>query len=173
MTHRYLPLLMLLGIQAVALTRQLPDRASPVELPTCPHPVAVQDQTRNTPRIVCLGSESTTMHRLGLRLGQSGWPYRPIHAGQQLHVRGFHVEPMPAGLRLTLGLPIDVNRASRQALMVLPRIGPVLAGRIVEDRERHGPFAGVDDLARVRGIGRKTVQRLRALVMAGQPKGTD
>ena len=50
--------------------------------------------------------------------------------------------------------PVDVNRATEDELRTLPGIGGVLAARIVEARERDGPFTSVDDLRRVRGVGR-------------------
>lgn len=59
---------------------------------------------------------------------------------------------------------MDVNRATATDLQLLPRIGPTLAARIVEDRERRGRFERVGDLARVRGIGPRTLEGLRALV---------
>lgn len=55
---------------------------------------------------------------------------------------------------------ININTASASRLTTLPRIGTVKAGRIVESR----PFASVNDLTRVRGIGRSTLQRLSDLV---------
>jgi competence protein ComEA len=57
--------------------------------------------------------------------------------------------------------PIDLDRADARALERLPGIGPVLAARIVADRERRGSFRGVDGLSRVRGIGPATVARIR------------
>jgi competence protein ComEA len=45
--------------------------------------------------------------------------------------------------------------------MQLDGIGEVLARRIVENRKQSGPFAGVDDLQRVPGIGAKTLNDLR------------
>jgi competence protein ComEA len=56
--------------------------------------------------------------------------------------------------------PIDINRAPVEELQKLPGIGPKLSQAIVEERER-APFASVDDLRRVRGIGGKTLERLR------------
>ena len=56
--------------------------------------------------------------------------------------------------------PIDVNSASAAELEQLPRVGPALAQRIVAWRERHGPFAGPEDLRHVRGIGPSTVRLL-------------
>lgn len=62
---------------------------------------------------------------------------------------------------------IDVNRASAAELALLPGIGPALAGRIVEDRERNGPFATLDDLVRVRGIGPAILAGLADEAFAG------
>jgi competence ComEA-like helix-hairpin-helix protein len=62
--------------------------------------------------------------------------------------------------------PLDVNRASAAALETLPGIGPVMAARIVVDREDRGAFRSVDDLDRVRGVGPATVARLRERMVA-------
>lgn len=51
------------------------------------------------------------------------------------------------------GAPVDLNTASAAQLETLPGIGPATATAIVDDRERHGPFAAVSDLERVPGIG--------------------
>lgn len=62
---------------------------------------------------------------------------------------------------LAPGERLDPNRAPAIELDRLPRIGPALARRIVEDREENGPFRSVDDLARVRGVGDAMVESLR------------
>lgn len=49
--------------------------------------------------------------------------------------------------------PLDLNAATASQLESLPGIGPATAAAIVDDRERHGPFAAVADLERVPGIG--------------------
>lgn len=74
-----------------------------------------------------------------------------------------------ARLRLLAEQPLDLNTAGRADFELLPRIGPALAGRIVEDRERAGSFASVDDLVRVRGIGPRTLDRLRPLICVEPP----
>lgn len=56
---------------------------------------------------------------------------------------------------------VDLNRASVHELQLLPSVGPAIAARIVADREEHGPYASVDDLERVPGVGERTVRRLR------------
>ncbi len=61
----------------------------------------------------------------------------------------------------TLDRRININTASKAELETLPRIGPAMADRIIEERTLRGPFARVEDLNRVRGIGPKTIDRLR------------
>lgn len=68
---------------------------------------------------------------------------------------------------LLFGRRIDLNEATLEELQALPGIGPGLARRLVEDRERNGPFRSVDDLQRVRGIGPTRIGALRGLVEAG------
>lgn len=50
---------------------------------------------------------------------------------------------------------VAINRATARDLETLPGIGPSLAGRIVEERERSGPFLAPRDLLRVKGVGEK------------------
>ncbi|MGF1466453.1 MAG: ComEA family DNA-binding protein [Sandaracinaceae bacterium] len=59
---------------------------------------------------------------------------------------------------------MDLNRATAPDLELLPGIGPALSRRIVALRERRGGYARVDELVAVRGIGPRTVARLRPLV---------
>ena len=67
--------------------------------------------------------------------------------------------------------PIDVDRASASELEALPRIGPALARRIVEDRELRGPFGSLDGFQRVRGVGPAMAAALSASVtFSGTPR---
>ncbi len=59
---------------------------------------------------------------------------------------------------------INLNTASAAELERLPGIGPVLAQRIVTDREAQGPFASVEEIMRVSGIGEAIHAGLRDLV---------
>jgi competence protein ComEA len=59
---------------------------------------------------------------------------------------------------------LDLNTATALELEELPRIGPAMATRIVEWRDTNGPFASVDDLLQITGIGDKTFESLRDLV---------
>ncbi len=51
---------------------------------------------------------------------------------------------------------VNINTASAEQLMLLPRIGPSVAGRIIEFRDQNGKFKQVADLMLVKGIGEKT-----------------
>jgi competence protein ComEA len=68
-------------------------------------------------------------------------------------------KPNPDGL-------IDVNHAPTGELEKLPGIGPILAKRIAEERDQK-PFARVEDLKRVNGIGVKKAEALRNRILFG------
>lgn len=72
----------------------------------------------------------------------------------------------PARKETALTAPIDINRADAAELQRLPGIGPVLAQRILDERN-HRPFQTVDELIRVAGIGPKTLEKIRPYVMVG------
>jgi len=65
--------------------------------------------------------------------------------------------------------PVDLNLASAAELERLPGVSPALAARIVDARERDGPFGSVDDLRRVRGLRRTTLERLRPWLAVNTP----
>ncbi len=56
---------------------------------------------------------------------------------------------------------LDMNTADWPEFTLLPGIGETLARRIVDHRARHGPFRSIDQLAEVKGIGPKTIRRIR------------
>ena len=59
---------------------------------------------------------------------------------------------------------VDLNIADLEALDALPGIGPATATAIIEHRERNGPFASVEGLLEVNGIGEAKLAQLRDLV---------
>ena len=56
---------------------------------------------------------------------------------------------------------ININTADAVQLEALPGIGEVTAERIITYRNENGSFARVDDLAKVKGIGSKTLEKIR------------
>lgn len=59
---------------------------------------------------------------------------------------------------------LDLNSATAEELEALERIGPVLASRIIDQRQKLGGFRSVEDLLQVKGIGKKTLARIQGEV---------
>ncbi|RMH05866.1 MAG: ComEA family DNA-binding protein [Nitrospirae bacterium] len=59
---------------------------------------------------------------------------------------------------------LDLNTATVKALQALPGIGQTLAKRIVDYRDAFGPFKSVEELRQVKGIGDRTLAKIRDLV---------
>lgn len=59
--------------------------------------------------------------------------------------------------------PININTAPSGELERLPGVGPVIAGRIIEERER-SPFKSAEDLGRVPGIGPKSIETVAPFI---------
>ena len=94
-------------------------------------------------------TEGVRWNVVGYRLGARG-----PHTGKaQASVRR-EAGPKPGGRR------INVNTATAAELEALPGVGPVIARRTIEGR----PYRSVDDLKRVKGIGKKRLEEIRPLV---------
>ena len=66
------------------------------------------------------------------------------------------------------GILVDINRASKKELMILPRIGPKTAERIVEYRKLHQGFKNKEDIMNVSRIGPKTYEQLKDKITVGE-----
>ena len=60
---------------------------------------------------------------------------------------------------------VNINTASSEELELLPRVGPALAGRIIEFREANGPFQTVDEILAVKGIGESSFEKLEPFIV--------
>jgi comEA protein len=100
--------------------------------------------------------------RIGERIPQNTLPNTlPIMSPNAVSGAGAPPNAVPSN-----GVPalVDINQATVADLDRLPGIGPSTARAIVDHRTRNGPFASVDDLLAVRGIGPAKLAELRALV---------
>jgi len=61
---------------------------------------------------------------------------------------------------------ININTASAKELTKLKGIGPVLAERIIKYRQGHGPFQKIEDIMKVKGIGKKTFNAIKNKITA-------
>ncbi|MHB8908734.1 MAG: ComEA family DNA-binding protein [Syntrophales bacterium] len=77
------------------------------------------------------------------------------------------VKDMPAGRRLALGLPIDLNRASAEDLSLIPGIGERMAIEIVQRRQAMGRFAALSDLTTIPGIKERKLSGVRRYLTVG------
>jgi competence protein ComEA len=60
--------------------------------------------------------------------------------------------------------PVNLNTATLAQLDTLPGVGPVLAGRIIDYRTKHGGFHSVSELRQVEGVGDARYEQLKDLV---------
>ncbi|MEU8333167.1 ComEA family DNA-binding protein [Micromonospora sp. NPDC048839] len=94
-------------------------------------------------------------------------PARKVTDGE-LIVVGVTPPPVPggpaAGVAAPAAGPLNLNTATLAQLDALPGVGPVLAQRILDHRDRHGGFKAVGDLRQVDGIGDARYEQLKDLV---------
>ena len=102
---------------------------------------------------------------LGGRSSPRSWTRAVAAAGLLIAGMGFAEKPMvPAEVT---GV-VNLNTATEKELSVLPGIGSKMAKRIVEHRAK-APFAATRDLAKVKGVGGRTVERLKAHLAVSGP----
>ena len=66
-------------------------------------------------------------------------------------------KPAPAG-------KVNINTASAEQLTTLPGVGPKLAARILDYRQKSGGFKNVSELMNVQGIGEKNLAKIQAFL---------
>lgn len=72
------------------------------------------------------------------------------------------------------GLLVNLNTASAAQLQELPGIGAKTAERILEYRQKKGPFKKIEELMNVKGIGEKSFLKLRSqITVTGKPEPAD
>jgi competence ComEA-like helix-hairpin-helix protein len=64
--------------------------------------------------------------------------------------------------------PVNINTANSEQLQLVPGIGPVTAGKILQMRKSYGSFKSVDDLLAIRGLGAKRLEKMRKYLTVGK-----
>lgn len=129
--------------------------AAPAE-PASPEPAAEAAAVANLSALV--GEAAPDATDLGALVGEA-------MAGEGVVDLAPLVSPTLAAGAPALGGPLtNINTADEDALIALPGIGPALARRIIAYREEHGPFASVDQLEAIQGIGPRNIDEFRHLV---------
>ncbi|NLA75381.1 MAG: helix-hairpin-helix domain-containing protein [Deltaproteobacteria bacterium] len=72
----------------------------------------------------------------------------------------FQTERLSAYQKMTLGLPLNLNKESAEGLTAIPGIGKSLASRIVKERIRRNGFKDINELKAVSGISKKTFLKI-------------
>ncbi len=60
---------------------------------------------------------------------------------------------------------VNINTADKEALSSLPGVGPVIADRIIEYREKNERFKNKKEITNIKGIGEKTFQKIKDLIV--------
>jgi competence protein ComEA len=81
----------------------------------------------------------------------------------------FALALLAAPFALWAETPICINTADASVLAGLTGVGAQRAAAIVAYREEHGPFASVDELAKVKGVGARTLEANRERLVATSP----
>ena len=89
-------------------------------------------------------------------------PPAEVHLGPDGVARCGPGAPLPAGNQLTVGAPLDLNRATAEDLAQLPGVGPQLAKALVEERTRRGAYRSWDEVDAVPGVGPAKLLTLKA-----------
>ncbi len=114
--------------------------------------------------------ELTHVHGIGPKTTEKVKPWLNLSSADE-PIEKLERKPVPTpslGKGTKIGAAdakIDVNSAVEAELMRLPGIGPALAARIVQYRA-NAPFASIDDLRKVKGIGAKTLDAIRPFLVA-------
>jgi competence ComEA-like helix-hairpin-helix protein len=91
-------------------------------------------------------------------------PPAPARAVQPPRPRATSAPPAP----VADPRPLDLNHAGADEISMLPGVGPSLARRIVEERDRRGRFESSDNLRGILGMGPKKLATLREHVTFGE-----
>jgi competence protein ComEA len=93
---------------------------------------------------------------------------KPLQNGERIEiiskdqkVRHLQRGWMPASHRVSMGIPLHPDRMSSEDWKFLSGVGEAMAGKIENNRQQNGDFASLEGLLRVKGIGKKSIDKWR------------
>lgn len=137
---------------------------SPQDLLELPHGSRVADA------ITAAGGPANDANLEAVNLAQI------LHDGDMIYVPFLSTEPdtttsfpvsSPTPNTTSATAPVNINSATLEELDALPGIGPVKAQAIIDYRTANGPFASIEDVTNVTGIGPATLENLRPFITVG------
>jgi len=75
--------------------------------------------------------------------------------------------PKPAA---TAAAPVNLNTATAEQLATIPGVGPKMAERIIDYRQKNGGFKKIEDLMNVSGVGEKSFLKMKPLITVAAAK---
>ena len=102
------------------------------------------------------------------RWKRSRWIVVMLAAGLVAAAAGGSVGAATAETKDGAQAKVDINKATESELMTVSGIGETLAKRIVEFRDKNGPYRRLEDLMKVQGIGEKSFEKLRSHLTVGK-----
>ena len=90
-------------------------------------------------------------------------------AAAHAYAQAAQAKPAPPAKAAAAAI-VNINTASVAELDALPGIGAKVAARIIEYRQKNGPFKKVEELMNVRGVGEKNFLKLKAQLSVGTAK---
>lgn len=82
----------------------------------------------------------------------------------KINSKTLRADELDTGSPTNIMYPININTADEATLQLLPGIGPAYSKRIIEYRIENGGFGSVEEITNIRGIGPKTLEKLRPIV---------
>jgi DNA uptake protein ComE-like DNA-binding protein len=87
-----------------------------------------------------------------------------LKTGMKLEIQSANdvtIKEIPSDEKISVGLPIDINRAKEQDLIMIKGIGPVTAQRIVELRKKLNGIKDIKQLMEIKGIKEKRIKEIQ------------